>query len=277
MEEIGVEKMKHRSAQLPFSLTFATMKPTKDNFSVQSAGYSLFRPVYPAELYDELLSHVRHFGHCWDCATGNGQMARVLAQHFDVVDATDISQQQLDKAEPHARVHYSVSRAEQSPFEADRFDLITVGQAVHWFDHERFNAELMRVAKHDCVIAEVGYGLMFVDQAFDKALMHFYGNTIGSYWDLERKHIDCQYDSIPFPFQPIQLKQEHRIEVVWTLAQLDGYLNTWSSVNRYIRQNGQNPVTPFIRQLRKQGIWSDEQQRTVHFPLFVKLGRVIKS
>ena len=34
----------------------------------------------------------------WDCATGNGQVARYLADYFDEVYATDISQQQLDNA-----------------------------------------------------------------------------------------------------------------------------------------------------------------------------------
>lgn len=54
------------------------------------------------------------------------------------------------------------------------------------------------------------------------------------------------------------------------------YLGTWSSVNRFIKQNGHDPVAPFIQTLREKGIWSDEQELDVHFPLFVKLGRVVK-
>jgi ubiquinone/menaquinone biosynthesis C-methylase UbiE len=252
------------------------MKPTKDNFSIQSKGYSRFRPTYPMALYDELLSHVGRFGSCWDCATGNGQMAHVLADRFERVEATDISQQQLDKAEAHARVHYSLSRAEHTAFEADSFDLITVGQAIHWFDFDAFHAEVTRVSKNGGLLAVVGYGLMFVNEAFDKQLMQFYDGTIGSYWDPERKHIDSHYESIPFPFEAIELKQKHSIDVTWTLAQLEGYLNTWSSVNRFIEQNGHNPVTPFIQELRDAGIWNDGQELEVHFPLFVKLGRVSK-
>lgn len=252
------------------------MKPTKDNFSAQSKGYSQFRPVYPTALYDEIRVHVEHLENCWDCATGNGQMALVLAEHFQKVEATDISQQQLDKAVIHHNITYSLSRAEHTTFEADSFDLITVGQAIHWFDFDAFNQEVKRVSKNGGVLAVVGYGLMFVNEAFDEKLMQFYDGTIGNYWDPERKHIESQYESIPFPFEAIELKQKHSIDVRWNLAQLEGYLNTWSSVNRFIKQNDHNPVTPFIQALRDANIWNDEQELDVHFPLFVKMGRVRK-
>lgn len=252
------------------------MKPAKDNFSVQSKGYSQFRPSYPQALYDEIFSHVATFGRCWDCATGNGQMAMVLAERFEAVEATDISPQQLDKAILHPKINYSISRAEVTHFEADSFELITVGQAIHWFDHDAFNEEVKRVSKNGGLIAVVGYGLMFVNDEFDRHLMQFYDGTIGKYWDPERKHIDSHYTSIPFPFEAIAPKKEHSIDVRWNLAQLAGYLSTWSSVNRFIKQNGFDPVAPFIQQLRETGTWTDDQEMDVHFPLFVKLGRIVK-
>jgi ubiquinone/menaquinone biosynthesis C-methylase UbiE len=252
------------------------MKEVKDNFSVQSDGYSRFRPVYPLSLYKEILSHVASFQHCWDCATGNGQIASVMADRFEIVNATDISKEQLEKAPNLPRVSFEVCRAEATPFDNDVFDLITVGQAVHWFDFESFNKEVKRVGKNGCVIAVIGYGLMYVDRASDAALMEFYEGTIGKYWDPERKHIDSHYASIPFPFEEMPLSKEFSIDVSWNLAQLEGYLNTWSSVNRYIKQNGKNPVSSFIEQLRTLGIWNDDELKEVHFPLFVKLGRINK-
>jgi hypothetical protein len=117
---------------------------------------------------------------------------------------------------------------------------------------------------------------MFVDTLFDEHLMKFYEDTIGSYWDPERKHIDSHYQSIPFPFERIDLSKEFSIDVHWNLPQLEGYLGTWSSVNRYIKQNGQDPVAPFIAELIESGIWLSNQTKEVHFPLFVKLGRVVK-
>ncbi len=252
------------------------MKEVKDNFSVQSDGYSKFRPVYPTELYDEILSHVNTFDKCWDCATGNGQMASVLAGKFREVKATDISAGQLAKAIKRENVVYSEKRAEQTDFASDSFDLITVGQAVHWFDHEHFNEEVKRVGKVGGIIALIGYGLMYVNEPFDLQLATFYNDTIGSYWDSERRHIDSNYSSIPFPFKPISLNSDYSIDVEWNLQQLEGYLGTWSSVNRYIQQHGKDPVAPFIEQLTSSGVWEESQVHEVHFPLFVKLGVIDK-
>ena len=88
------------------------MKNVKDNFSVQSEGYSKFRPVYPNELYKEILKHVSQFESCWDCATGNGQMAIELAPHFESIQATDISMDQLNKA-PNVQI-LSIRKVEQN-------------------------------------------------------------------------------------------------------------------------------------------------------------------
>ena len=68
----------------------------KDNFSTQAATYAQFRPTYTQSLFDFVLQNVENKGIAWDCATGNGQAAKVLAQHFDKVFATDMSQKQLD-------------------------------------------------------------------------------------------------------------------------------------------------------------------------------------
>jgi ubiquinone/menaquinone biosynthesis C-methylase UbiE len=70
----------------------------KDLFSKQSDLYARYRPTYPKELYDHILSFVKEKNTAWDCATGNGQAAVVLADHFKKVIATDISAAQIEKA-----------------------------------------------------------------------------------------------------------------------------------------------------------------------------------
>ena len=57
----------------------------KDNFSIQAKYYAKYRPLYPQELYDFILSFVPGKKLAWDCGTGNGQTANVLAQYFDNV------------------------------------------------------------------------------------------------------------------------------------------------------------------------------------------------
>ena len=110
----------------------------KDFFSGHSKLYATFRPTYPDDLYDFIFKHVQNFDSVWDCGTGNGQVARYLSTSFKKVYATDISQQQLDNAFQADNIIYSVSGAEQTNFTNNQFDLITVGQAMHWFDVERF-------------------------------------------------------------------------------------------------------------------------------------------
>jgi ubiquinone/menaquinone biosynthesis C-methylase UbiE len=245
------------------------MKRVKDNFSIQSDGYNQFRPTYPEELLVEVLGHVQQKERCWDCATGNGQIAIVLAEHFQEVMASDISDAQLSKASARNNIRYINCRAEETGFEDDTFDLVTVGQAVHWFDHHHFNEEVRRVAKPEGVIALIGYGLLYVEPKFDELFMKFYEETLGGYWDPERKHIDSHYQSIPFPFDPIPLTKEYSIDVNWNLGQLQGYLQTWTSVNKYVAMNKVDPVISFIEELEQNQVWNRNEVKQVRFPLFV--------
>src|SRR3954470_6311391 len=107
---------------------------TKDYFSNHAKIYAAFRPTYPEELYSFIFQHLEQRTTAWDCATGNGQVASYLAKHFDQVYATDISQQQLDNAILLPNISYTVSAAEKTSFPDQFFDLVTVGQALHWFN-----------------------------------------------------------------------------------------------------------------------------------------------
>ncbi|WP_291727473.1 class I SAM-dependent methyltransferase [Bernardetia sp.] len=103
----------------------------KDNFSDNSQNYAIYRPSYPKEVFEIIYSHIEGKKIAWDCATGNGQVANILAQDFEKVYATDISQNQLKNAVQKENIVYSVEQAEKSSFEDNSFDLITVAQAIH--------------------------------------------------------------------------------------------------------------------------------------------------
>jgi len=126
----------------------AKLKPIKDLFSGHAEYYSKYRPEYPKALYHRLFKEVKIKEHAWDCATGNGQVAGYLADHFKNVTATDISQDQITHAVEKRNIRYLVTRSEKAPFDDNMFDLITVGQAIHWFDFPAFYSEVTRVGKH---------------------------------------------------------------------------------------------------------------------------------
>lgn len=249
------------------------MKASQDNFSRQALAYKKFRPTYPQALYDELLRITADGDRqcCWDCGTGNGQVAIALANYYEHVFATDISQTQLDNATQAPNITYRVERAEQTSFPDHQFDLITVGQAMHWFDFAAFEQEVRRVGKVGGVISAWGYGLLRVNEAINAQIDHFYTNIIGSYWNEERRHVDRAYESIPFNFPEIPTTDDLAIEVEWTRQQLEGYLNSWSSVQHYIRQHeGKNPVSPFMETLAE--IWPPDGTQRIKFPIFMKSG-----
>jgi hypothetical protein len=244
----------------------------KDYFSTQSKVYAAFRPTYPPELYDFIFRQVENKDRAWDCATGNGQVATYLSSHFREVLATDISQQQLEHATSAINVRYSVCPAERTNFPDDHFDLITVAQALHWFDLESFYEEVLRVGKENSILAVWGYGLLYIDPEIDKVIMDFYSNTVGPYWDSARHLVEQHYQTITFPFEEIQTPG-FSIKVQWTIDQLSGYLQSWSATQKYIREKGHDPVPMFIQSLSPY--WK-RPALEVSFPIFMRLGKIRK-
>ncbi|WP_205510819.1 class I SAM-dependent methyltransferase [Longitalea arenae] len=246
----------------------------KDLFSNQASLYAQYRPGYPRELYEYIVQHVKEKQRAWDCATGNGQAAVELAGHFGQVLATDISEKQLQQAQRHEKITYSVSSAEKTPFADNSFDCITVAQAYHWFRFEEFGREVRRVARPGAVIAVWGYSLVVSEnEGLNTMINSFYREKVGAYWDKERTYIDDHYTTVPFPYEPLPSK-EFQIQVRWTQQQLVGYLNTWSSVQHFIKANGYNPVDKLAVALAQ--LWPDKITSNFYFPLFLKLGRITK-
>lgn len=213
----------------------------KDNFSTESDKYFKYRPAYPTALYELLSSKVSRKNTAWDCGTGNGQIAFELAKSFDMVFATDISQPQIDNALQADNILYSVQAAEKTNFSNEQFDLIVVGQAIHWFDFDKFYKEVKRTAKPNAILCVVGYGKLEISETIDPIVSGFYNTVIGKYWDSERRYIDEAYQTIPFPFEEIQTPQMLNTQY-WTLQHLVGYLDTWSAVKHFIKQNNYNPI-----------------------------------
>ena len=245
----------------------------KDNFSTQPDKYAKYRPTYPPDLFAFLNLNVQDKQNAWDCGTGNGQVAYKLARVFDNVFATDISQSQIDHALQADNISYSVQPAEKTNFGNNLFDLIVVAQAIHWFDFGRFYTEVKRTAKNNALLCVVGYGKLKISRQIDNAIADFYYNVIGTYWDKERRYIDENYKTIPFPFDEIQTP-DFVNEQYWALEHLIGYLNTWSAVKHFIKQNNYNPIGKLQKDIEQ--LWGNKQIRQVHFPLLLRIGRIKK-
>jgi SAM-dependent methyltransferase len=244
----------------------------KDHFSGHAPDYRTFRPVYPPELFAFLASLPLPEGLVWDCGTGNGQAAIDLARHFARVYATDASAEQIHQAEQHPGVEYAVAPAERCPLPDHVASLVTVAQALHWFDHEKFYAEVRRVCRPGGFLAAWTYHVLSVNAAIDPVLEKLEREFVGPYWPPERALVDAGYRTIPFPFEEISLPQ-FKMKMDWDLGRVVGYINTWSSTKAFIRAKGFNPLERIGPQL--MSAWGDPMTvRTVRWQFYARVGRI---
>ncbi len=241
----------------------------KDLFSSNSDKYKSFRPIYPDEVVKFICSLTPRHELAWDCGTGNGQLATKLAQVFSQIEATDISEKQLAEVVQSDNIHYSLQPAEKTLFEEHSFDLITVAQAIHWFQFDAFYNEVRRTLKPDGVLAVIGYDLCRVDDETDMLIDDLYKNILGKYWDQERRYIDEKYQTIPFPFDEITCPEFEMIHR-WNLEEFIGYLSTWSALKHYTQIHKTNPLVELENQLR--AIWKEEI-KDVRFKILLRIGR----
>jgi ubiquinone/menaquinone biosynthesis C-methylase UbiE len=215
-------------------------------FTTVAREYANFRPGYPPELIAWLARSAPAHDAVWDCGCGSGQASLALAGHFARVYATDVAPEQIAAARPHPRVKYSVAPAERSGLEALSVDLVTVAQALHWFDVEAFYAEARRVARPGGLLAVWNYPRpRLVDPQLDQVFLDFYGGAVGPYWPPERRHIEANYTTLPFPFEELP-HPEFALALNWSLEQLLGYVSSWSATARYRKSKGEDPV-PMLR------------------------------
>jgi SAM-dependent methyltransferase len=245
----------------------------KDYFSAQSDEYARRRPHYPPALFEYLNLVVEAHDLTWDCGTGNGQAAAGLAPYFDQVIATDPSADQIRNAFQHPKVTYRQASAEDSGVAAASVDLVTVAQALHWFDIPRFFEEARRALKRGGVVAVWAYTLCKITPDIDRILDDFYYNynVVGPYWPTERRLVDAQYKTIAFPFDEFEAPP-FSIDVDWDLNDLLGYIRTWSALRRYLDAHGTDPTELILGPL--SAAWGDpQQQRHVNFPIRMRIGR----
>jgi SAM-dependent methyltransferase len=169
-------------------------------------------------------------------------------------------------------VTYRVAPAESSGLESGSVDLVTVAQALHWFDLPRFYAEVRRVAAPGAVLAAWCYNLFSIDPLLDPVVNRFNFEVVSPYWPSERRLVDEEYRTLPFPFSEIDAPR-FTMEELWSLEHMVGYLGTWSAVRRYREATGGDPIETLRPELERA--WGDPSAtKTVRWPVGMRVGRI---
>jgi len=249
-----------------------------DHFSGHASTYREARPHYPDALFDWLADTAPARDLVWDAGCGNGQASVALAARFARVHATDPSTQQIENAEPRPNVTYRVEPGEACSLPDRSADLVTVAQALHWFDFPRFFSQVARVLKPNGIVAAWAYSDCRVTPAVDVLKDRVYIDYTGTYWPPERDYVEAGYRTIPMPFGEGQPFAEIAaplfvMSVDWDAAQFLGYLRSWSATQRYIKANGVDPVA--LVQDELLAAWGDPaMRREVRWDFHLRCGRL---
>lgn len=261
-----------------------------DLFIKQANQYAENRPDYPKELFEFIASKTPLHDLAWDVGTGSGQAAQSLAGIYKNVIATDTSQKLLQLAPKLPNIRYehtppvmSIAEVEQRLTPKSSLDLVTVAQALHWFDLPNFYDQIKwALKKPNGVIAAWCYTLPRVNGTVDTTIDRYYSVVSNPYWDPLRKLVDDEYRSVDFPFEAVDGEGETGpfefvSEKVMDLEAFLQYLRSWSAYqtakDKGVELLGSDVVEEFKR------AWeSDEEggdgKKIVKFPVFLRIGKV---
>lgn len=252
------------------------MTSATDHFSSKSREYSYARPLYPEDLFKFLYEITPNKYVAWDCATGNGQAAIGLCKYFRNVIASDASTNQIANTFHRNNIVYAVFSAEKPRIQDDKVDLITVAEAIHWFDFNKFYSEAKRVSRRNAIMAVWSYGMHKIDSEIDKinARLDVGGQILGSYWPKETRYVKEEYRTIPFPFKEISTPR-FEMSVNWSFDDLINYMQTWSAVKRFQIDKKYDPLS-LVKQDLKELWGKKEEEKQVKWDLNLRVG-IIQS
>jgi hypothetical protein len=150
---------------------------------------------------------------------------------------------------------------------------VTVAQALHWFDVDAFYAEARRVARPGALLAAwTDPRPRFADADLDGRLQDFYSNVVGPHWPPERRHVEANYTTLPFPFEELP-HPPFGLELRWNLDQVLGYVSSWSATARYRQAEGRDPL-PRLRAALAPRWPAGGEPVVIRMPIALRTGRL---
>ncbi|CAN6443999.1 unnamed protein product [Victoria cruziana] len=254
-------------------------------FVKQAALYAGTRPGYPPELFRFISSKTPNHDLAWDVGTGNGQASVPLASFYKNVVGTDTSPAQLDHAGRLPNIRYqqtpptmTLDELTQLVAPESSVDLVTVAQAMHWFDLPTFYQQVKHVLKRPGgVLAAWCYTEPCVSDAVDVVFWRLYKNS-APYWAPARKIVDDEYRRIEFPFEPVDGEEHTGPFTFKATKHMDlqmylTYIRSWSSYQTAHEQGVELLPEDVVKDF--ESAWAGNDVRPVHYPVHLRIGRVM--
>ena len=140
----------------------------------------------------------------------------------------------------------------------------------NWFDFEKFYKNVKQALKPDGIIAVIGYSVFKTEDDLNNVIQYFYKDITEAYWDPERRYLDEDYLTIPFPFEE-EVTPSFNIKVKWTKEHFYNYLNTWSAVKHYEKKEGMSPLNLIKEKVNEN--WGKNTEKEFIFPILLRVGK----
>ncbi len=130
-----------------------TLADAKQRFSNRVADYARYRPSYPPALVDVLAKEcgLRPSDVIADIGSGTGLLSKLFLEHGNRVYGVEPNAEMRSGGEEFLRDHANFTSisgsAETTTLLDASVDLVTVGQAFHWFDVSSTQREFRRILK----------------------------------------------------------------------------------------------------------------------------------
>lgn len=154
-------------------------------FSGRVENYIKYRPTYPPAILDLLAEKcaLTPASVIADIGSGTGILTEMFLEHGNPVFAVEPNAEMRAAAEKllgrYPNFTSVDATAESSALRPQSVDIVTAGQAFHWFKIEAARAEFIRILKRRGWIALI-WNLPRVETPFEKDYEHFWQNDLKS-------------------------------------------------------------------------------------------------
>ncbi|EAR82770.1 RNA cap guanine-N2 methyltransferase (macronuclear) [Tetrahymena thermophila SB210] len=230
----------------------------------QGQNYDKYRPKYPSKFFELILQNLNSKENYLDVGCGTGQMLFKLNSHFKFAVGTDISEKQVSVANEKIANNQEYSNVKVIQCDANNiissleknslplsYDLVTVGQALHWFEVEKFlhltQSKILKQNQNSRFATAAyywdGFDIDINDELLSGKQIHeSYYNQINDYYDFDRDNLYTNYKYYPFNKYFEQISEDSFVEKdIFQLDDLVRYMKTSSAYNTLVEKNSNNP------------------------------------